>query len=188
MLLEPDFQPGATRCGVWSALNGDAQRQQRSAAIQWGEFFCPTAAAVEFAGRLANSHVVFVIDNSSDVAIINRQRTRDPRVAGLLRLVCDVALRHNFTFTAVHRSGESNVLMDWASRPSLHKFAPRPSPPLQLPQQQGFSATLGGGGLCSSPLLFPPFLSPTRITLLNNRCLDFQSGNSVTWATLTGAW
>ena len=67
--------------------------------------------------------MVFVIDNSSDVAVINRQRSREPRVAALLRALVDASMRHNFTFAAVHRPGVDNVLMDWASRPDLHCFA-----------------------------------------------------------------
>ena len=100
--LSPHFKPGAVRMGVWSSENGDALRQSTCTAIQWGEFFCPLAAAVEYGSRLVNQHVVFVIDNNSDVAVINRQRTREPRVAELLRALCDASVAHNFTFAAVH--------------------------------------------------------------------------------------
>ena len=90
--LEPGFEPGSVRSGVWSASNGDAVRQSTSSTIQWGEFFCPLAAAVEFGPLLTDSHVVFVVDNESDVHVVNRLRSREPRVAALLRSLCDTAL------------------------------------------------------------------------------------------------
>jgi hypothetical protein len=76
---------------------------------------------------LVSIHVIFVVGNESDVAIINRLRTREPRLCALLRCLCDVALQYNFSFSAAHKSGVDNVLMDWASRPDLHKFSTRPS-------------------------------------------------------------
>ena len=162
--LESSFVPGTVRVGVWSAQNGDLQRQQSSRAIQWGEFFCTVAAAVEYGPRLRNQHVVFVIDNQSDVAVLNRLRTREARVAQLLRALCDHSLRYNFTFAAVlvHRAGVDNVLMDWASRPGLHKFvsAPAPGQLASLAPAGG----LGGGVACTRfpSLLFSPLtLSPT---------------------------
>ena len=115
------------RVGLWSAANGDAARQQPSAAIQCGEFFAPLAAAVEYGEHLTDKHVVFVVDNEADVFIINRLSTRNRRLARLLRCLCDTALRYNFSFTAVHRSGKINELMDWASRPALHQFTGDPA-------------------------------------------------------------
>jgi hypothetical protein len=169
--------PGAVRMGVWSLANGDAHRQQHSAAIQWGEFFGPLAAAVEFGPRLADSHVVFVIDNEADVAVINRQRTRDPRVARLLRALSDTALRHNVSFSAVHRSGEDNVLMDWASRPAYHHF------------------TTGSWGALESKWArgerharFPPLRTLTSSHLLNSRCLTVRPDSSAHWTSTTGGW
>ena len=182
--LEPAFQPGAVRAGVWSASNGDAGRQQTSSTIQYGEFFCVVAAAVEFGERLSNQHVVFVVDNNSDVAVINRLRSREPRVAGLLRVLCDLSLQHNFTFAAVHRAGADNVLMDWASRPSLHRFAATPaSSALLSPDQCGVVGLGVGGGA------FPPLLRPTSLTYINSRCLTFEpEGNCASWTSSCGGW
>jgi hypothetical protein len=175
------MRPGDVRSGSWSGLNGDAARQQRSAEIQWGEFFCPAAAVVEFGPLLANGHVVFVVDNESDVHVINRLRSREPRVASLLRGLCDTSLRFNFSFRAVHRAGASNVLMDWASRPELHKFAAAPVRPLCAPLVVGG----GVGGLSA----FPPLLMPTSITHISSRCLNFDDkASSVSWATTYGGW
>jgi hypothetical protein len=161
--LPAGMRPGDVRAGTWSWANGDAMRQRHSAEIQWGEFFAPLAAAVEFGERLRDSHVVFIIDNESDTHVINRLRSRDQRVAALLRCLCDTARRHNFSFEAVHRMGVDNVLMDWASRPDLHKFAA---------WQAG--SRLGGecGGMGLS--LYPPLLIPTSVLHISSHCLKFE--------------
>ena len=179
--MPPAMRPGTVRSGCWSASNGDAGRQQRSAEIQWGEFFCPVAAAVEYGPALSNSHVVFVVDNESDVHVVNRQRTREPRVAALLRGLCDTALRFNFSFQAVHRAGIDNVLMDWASRPDLHKFTARPSRLLSAPSALGEEGCGVGA--------YPPLRVATSLTHISSRCLSFDAkDSSVKWATTCGGW
>ena len=175
--LGAGFEPGAVRVGAWSAANGDAQRQQSSKAIQWGEFFCPLAAAVEFGPRLRDQHVVFVVDNQSDVAVLNRQRSREPRVAHLLRALCDASLQWNFTFAAVHRAGKDNVLMDWASRPDLHKFRAAPA------AGELEELAMGGGAGLAVGTRFPPLLHPSSLSHISSRCLSFEEdGNSTTWS------
>ena len=47
--LTEGFEPGSVRAGLWSLENGDACRQSTSAEIQWGEFFAPLAAVMEWA-------------------------------------------------------------------------------------------------------------------------------------------
>jgi hypothetical protein len=174
------LQPGAVRCGLWSASNGDAARQATSSEIQWGEAFCPLAAAVEYGALLADSHVVFVLDNKADTFIINRHKTRQPRLCVLLRALCDVALRHNFSFSAVHRYGVDNVLMDWASRPDLHKFSSRPE---DVPAPASAAASSPGG-----VTRYPPMARPLLLTYTNSRCLTFDSeGNTASWNT-AGGW
>ena len=179
--LPTGMRPGDVRSGSWSMSNGDAARQSTSSAIQWGEFFCPLAAAVEFGTLLQDCHVVFVVDNKSDVEVINRLRSREPRVAALLRFLCDQSVRFNFSFVAVHRAGISNVLMDWASRPDLHRFAAMPPAPLTAPALRGF----GDVGV----MAFPPLLDPSCITHISSRCLRFDDKiSSATWATASGGW
>jgi hypothetical protein len=193
--LETAFKPGTVRAGVWSAANGDACRQSTSSAIQWGEFFCPLAAVVEYGHRLEGQHLVFVIDNNSDVAVVNRMRSREPRVAGLLRALVDAALRFNFTFAAVHRAGVDNVMMDWASRPEYHRFAAS-APRLRRSAAPQCVGGVGGGvdGACGGgggegEGAFPPLLVSTSLTYINSRCLSFGSeGNSASWATDCGGW
>ena len=181
--LTAPFAPGHVRAGVWSASNGDAARQAPSSAIQWGEFFCPLAAAVEFGPVLRDRHVVFVVDNESDVFVINRLRTRDLRLSALLRALCDTSMQFNFSFEAVHRAGKSNILMDWSSRPALHKFS---SDPRDVPKAP---AVVSGGGVGLSAARFPPLLIPSSITYINSRCLSFGSkGDSASWTSSSSGW
>ena len=177
--LPVGMRPGDVRSGSWSASNGVAVRQQHSKAIQWGEFFCPLAAAVEFGSQLSDSHVVFVVDNESDVHVINRLRSRESRVAALLRCLCDVALRNNFSFSAVHRPGVHNVLMDWASRPDYHRFRAMPvRQELQALAPQLDSAAVVAMGVVA----FPPLLFPTSISHISSASLKFdQAGNLASW-------
>ena len=182
--LPSHLQPGSVRCGSWSASNGDAARQHTSSAIQWGEFFGPLAAAVEYGALLSDAHVVFVIDNESDVAVINRLRTREPRLCALLRSLCDVALRYNFHFSAVHRYGVDNTLMDWASRPDLHQFSSSYSPASAPAAADGAPGAVGGVAA-----RFPPMLHPLTLSYINSRCLEFESaGNKSRWSTTCGGW
>ena len=180
------FEPGTVRMGLWSRENGDAMPQATSSEIQWGEFFCPLAAAVEYGSLLTDQHVVFVIDNQSDVAVINRLRTREHRVAGLLRALCDASRAHNFTFAAVHRAGEDNVLMDWFSRPDYHHFASSgPGLAQAAEPSAGVDVVCGVGGVGA----FPPLLKHTSLSCVNSRCLQFGSeGNSASWASSSGGW
>ena len=187
--LGQGFGPGTVRAGVWSAANGDAVRQSTSAEIQWGEFFSPLAAVLEYGVRLENQHLLFVIDNNSDVAVINRMRSREPRVAALLRAMVDASVKYNFTFAALHRPGEANVLMDWASRPDLHRFATvAPAWGVVGGLDGGCGVGLWAGGAGQSRP-YPPLLKPTSITYTNSRCLSFGSeGNSASWERSCAGW
>jgi hypothetical protein len=182
-------RPGHISCGLWSAANGDAARQSTSATIQWGEFFCPLAAAVAYGPLLADSHVVFVIDNNSDVSVINRLRSREPRVAALLRALCDVARVHNFSFSAVHRAGEENTLMDWASRPDLHRFRGSPSAFQLEPTAVAVVGGGGVGGVVVPIVAFPPLTVPLSLTYINSRCLSLKTvDSSASWTSTYGGW
>jgi hypothetical protein len=186
-------RPGHISCGLWSAANGDAVRQSTSSAIQWGEFFCPLAAAVAYGPLLADAHVVFVIDNNSDVSVINRLRSREPRVAALLRALCDAARKFNFSFSAVHRSGENNELMDWASRPELHRFRGSPAAfvctkPTTATSSGGGGGERGGGDNVVS-ISFPPLTTPISLLYINSRCLKFEArDSSASWMHISGGW
>ena len=71
---------------------------------------------------LKGAHIVFVLDNSGDTAILNRRKTKNERIANLLRFICRQSLELGFTFTAVHRPGAVNCLPDVLSREEEHEF------------------------------------------------------------------
>lgn len=98
---------------------------------------------------------MFVIDNESDVYVINRLRTRDTRLARLLRALCDASFHCNFSFEAVHRAGKLNVLMDWASRPLLHRFSTNPAAVTGLPAECG--VVCGGSVVSTQPSSSPHY-------------------------------
>lgn len=190
--LPSHMRPGHVRAGVWSGVGGDSARQQTHRNIAWGEMFCALAAALEFETHLEGQHVVFVIDNESDVNVINRQRSREPRVGGLLRSLCDSAFRYNFSFSAVHRRGEDNSLMDWASRPSLHHFDLRPAcAELHVVQERSRLAGLRVAASDSSfsPPVHPPLVCPLNVCLINSRCVDFGTRDGLgQWARSSFGW
>lgn len=183
--LPADKVPGSVRAGIWSGRRGDAGRQQHSSAIQYGEFFCVLAAATEYGSLLRDSHVVFMVDNASDVFVINRLSTRDSQVARLLRALCDQSVQHNFSFSAVWRAGEANDLFDWASRPEKHLFAGDPAAFAVAPAHARALAQHACGGL--SP--HPPLLHAHSLSYVNSRCLSFGSkGNSASWCKESSGW
>lgn len=177
--LPNGLRPGHVRVGVWSLSNGDAARQQSSSNIAWGEMFCTVAAAAEYGARLRDQHVVFVIDNESDVSVINRQRSREPRVCGLLRSLCDLSLQHNFSFTAVHRPGVDNELMDWASRPSVHRFNLAPEAAhrhvvhCRARRQAGIAHNTHTNSQHNNNTNYPALSFPLNARLINSRCVSF---------------
>ena len=90
--------------------------------IAVAEFYSPVAVAKRLGPALKDGHIVFVLDNSSDTAVINRRRTKDPRLLFLLQQLTLLSIEWNFAFSAIHRPGIFNVLPDILSRPSEHEF------------------------------------------------------------------
>jgi len=144
--------PGFSVSGVWS---GPDVAQFSHRAIGYGELFAPVAASLLAGPALANSHVVFVLDNQSDVDIINRRDTKSPRLLSLLKLLCSASMSHNFAFTAIHRQGVANILPDYLSRPSLHKFSLSPVN-INLGVIGEINSTSSSSSLSSSAVLTAP--------------------------------
>ncbi len=121
--LPPSLLPGGATAGVWGKdfasvclLPGSCKR------IAVAEFYSPVAVAKRLGSALKDGHIVFVLDNSSDTAVINRRRTKDPRLLFLLQQLTRLSIEWNFAFSAIHRPGVFNVLPDILSRPSEHEF------------------------------------------------------------------
>jgi hypothetical protein len=116
--LPLEATPGSAFSGTWTGPDKD--RQASHVTIAFGELFAAVSAVLTAGAALQDSHVVMVLDNSTDVAIVNRRATNAPRLLGLLKILARQSVRYNFTFVAVHRAGCKNVLPDVLSRPTKH--------------------------------------------------------------------
>lgn len=114
--------PGTGHYGDWSQCHTDYTDSHRK--IGWCEMFSTLFAVVTYAPLLHNQSVILVLDNESDVAIINRQATRSDRIAVLLRALFDLCYRYNISVSSRHLAGVDNVLADFLSRSSLHRNDP----------------------------------------------------------------
>lgn len=85
------------------------------------EILAVLAAAYTFRHLLRDRHVLFVLDNLSDVFVINRQATRSRLIGAILRELYDLANEYNFDVFAKHRAGVDNQLADFLSRPDHHQ-------------------------------------------------------------------
>ena len=118
------LQVGSGYIGVYSP--DDATLHRDSGQMTWCELFAVYAALVTWGEVLSNCCVLFLMDNSTDVGVLNKQSTRSDRLAGLLREIYLVALQHNISIYARHRPGVDNVLADFLSRPAHYNAASSP--------------------------------------------------------------
>jgi hypothetical protein len=131
-LFPPAQRPGAAFCGSYAAgVHSEIASTHRG--IGWCELLAVVAAAKKYAPLLRDSAALFRVDNSADVAIINRQATRSRLLLPLLRELYSVATEFNFSIAAVHIPGVTNVLADFLSRPSLRGDDPLSAWPLAHP-------------------------------------------------------
>ena len=119
-LLPPALQLHSGVSGYWGLDLSPVQWSHKH--IAFGELFVPCAAVILAGAALRDSHVVFIMDNAADVAIINRRKTKDPRLLSLLRVLARASVEHNFAFTAIHRPGVKNCLPDVLSRAKKHLY------------------------------------------------------------------
>ena len=109
---------GSGFSGTWSQT--DARLHSTSGQMTWCELFAVYAALFTYRTVLRHCCALFWLDNQSDVHVLNRQATRSPRLAGLLREIYSIAVENNISLYARHRPGVDNVLADFLSRPELH--------------------------------------------------------------------
>jgi Reverse transcriptase (RNA-dependent DNA polymerase) len=117
--LRTALRVGTGYTGSYASVHSDHHASHTG--ITWCELLAVYAAAHTYAPQLRNQSVLFLVDNSTDVAIINRQATRSSRLSPLLRSLYDLSLRYNFSIRAQHRPGVHNELADFLSRPLLHR-------------------------------------------------------------------
>jgi hypothetical protein len=109
---------GAGFSGKYSPAHAHLHKSHTQ--ISWLELLAVVACTTTYAPRLTGQSMLFYVDNSTDVHIINRQATRSKQLAPLLRQLYTLALRYNLSIRAVHRPGVDNTLADFLSRPTLH--------------------------------------------------------------------
>jgi len=114
--------PGTGHYGDWSQCHTDYTDSHRK--IGWCEMFSALFALVTYAPLMHNQSLILVLDNKSDVDIINRQATRSGRIAVLLRALFDLCYRYNIAVSSRHLAGVDNVLADFLSRRTLHRGDP----------------------------------------------------------------
>jgi hypothetical protein len=112
------LQVGSGFSGIYSST--DASLHAQSSQMTWCEMFAVYAALCTYRSVLCNCCVLFLMDNETDVHILNRQATRSQRLAGLLREIYTIAVDRNISIYAKHRAGVDNVLADFLSRPDIH--------------------------------------------------------------------
>lgn len=110
---------GATFSGSYSPEHAHLHLSHKQ--ITWLELLAVVACATTYAPLLTGQSMLFYVDNSTDVHIINRQATRSTQLAPLLRQLYGLALQHNISLRAAHRPGVDNTLADFLSRPALHQ-------------------------------------------------------------------
>jgi hypothetical protein len=91
-----------------------------SGQMTWCELYAVYAALYTYRTLLRARCALFLVDNETDVHILNRQATRSARLAGLLREIYTISVQFNISIHARHRRGVENTLADFLSRPSLH--------------------------------------------------------------------
>lgn len=91
------------------------------------ELFPITLAMQMWGHLLANHKVLFMCDNESTVAIVNKQSSRDKCIMKMVRKLVVTCMSHNVFFRAKHVSGVTNVVADRLSRfqvKQARKYAP----------------------------------------------------------------
>lgn len=79
------------------------------AALLWGELW-------------RKQRIVFLCDNQSTVAIINKGRSKCPTIMTLVRRLTYCAARYNFMFKSVYFEGKKNAIADSLSRLQTNRF------------------------------------------------------------------
>jgi hypothetical protein len=131
------LQVGAGYSGAWSSQ--DAHLHTDTGQMTWCELFAVYAALFTYRTVLRDCCALFLVDNETDVHVLNRQATRSARLAGLLREIFTIAVDNNISIYARHRPGVDNVLADFLSRPEKHGPVPHWLRP--VPHRGGIDAT-----------------------------------------------
>ena len=110
--------------GKWTPeLRAIAMRKSRES-MPFYELYALVAAAVTWGGSWTQRKVVFRSDCKPVVDAIKSQRSSDPSMMHLLRLLASTACRYGFDFRCDHIPGIDNIVADVLSR---HGYCQRPA-------------------------------------------------------------
>ena len=110
-----------------------------SCSMSYLELYPIVVAAILWGESWSKKRLLFHCDNIGTVAIINKGRSKSPRIMSLMRRLTWCAAVNNFMFSAVHVPGVNNTLADFLSRSRLQAFreaapeadpVPCPCPPV----------------------------------------------------------
>ncbi len=65
---------------------------------------------------LANSKILFLVDNMSVVFVLRSKTSRDPLLMGMVRKMVVLSMLNNIQFSTAHIAGKHNVVSDHVSR------------------------------------------------------------------------
>ena len=149
--------PGSAVSGQW---HSSMSHLLSNRSIAYLELFSVVYALTMLSSVLHNQSILILTDNSSNVPIINKLRTKSAAIIGLLRSLAELSSTHVFTCSARHISGESNVLADFLSRPALHMHDHVNT---WIPYESTYSYSLSHVSVvCSSSLQLP---NPTPVLI-----------------------
>jgi Reverse transcriptase (RNA-dependent DNA polymerase) len=111
---------GQAWSGSWSTKH--SHQTNDSGRMVWMELYAALFAITKIAKSVSNCAVKLILDNATDVSILNRWSARSSDLSTLLREIAKIAADKNISLVAEHRSGVDNVWPDLLSRPELHCF------------------------------------------------------------------
>ena len=117
-----NLQIGSCFYGSYDVKHAEYHSSHRK--IAWCELLAILAAVATYGPHIQNQNLLLLVDNNTDVAIINRQATKSPLLSQILKRLFKLSLDFNFSISAKHFPGSLNVIADFLSRPSLHKSDP----------------------------------------------------------------
>jgi hypothetical protein len=101
----------------WKVYYGEWTAKQAMNSSNWRELWAATTAIRLVAPRMAGCHITLQSDNSTTIAVLNRQGTTcSADLLRLAKLAWQTALQHRLTFQAVYIPGTENIAADRASR------------------------------------------------------------------------
>ena len=99
------------------SCGGQWSPEEAKSHINYLELYAALFALQCFAGKVSNSHVKIMIDNTSAVGMINKMGTcKNDACNALVFKIWNFCIKHNIWLTAAHIPGCHNVVANWESR------------------------------------------------------------------------